>query len=846
MKRKLTALLLAVAALTALLGTMLAGSQIARAAVLDLLDTTVADFNLGTLYHTELNYNDDGSVALQSIGLAGGWNDTTTTGLPPRIYHASTHVGSHIYVFGGSNGTDTLATAYVTDILANHQLSSWRPVTSLPEPLSGSAAVAVGNTVYVIGGFSGNTFLSSPRVYRATVNPADGSLSAWTQDAQSLEIGLSSFGATVVNGYIMVVGGARNGGLYSPRVYYNHPGAGGALGAWGRTLDLPGDYANGVTGHIVTSYDNKLFVATGLTAGGAAVPDVYSATVNGDGTVSSWLQNTNYGRNLIYTAGTAYGTSRCGGNLYFSGGVTNQGGSLTDYVATALLSPPPDYFAGGWYDTSNLVVARQGHTMLASDDGWLYVIDGGDATGAPISSIRFGFRAWAAAGGATRAPDGQFQSRVLDLRQPTTIYSMSWNTSLAPGQPLTLTLSYRTSNDPAFPGIPFSNTISVASGISQTGQVSIEGTARYLQYSVNMQRCDTALQQTPYLNWVKVTYEGNPIPPTATATALPSPTPGASGINLVASQLEMLGPYGHRISRQYPVTFNVTVRNEGTTAAPAGSPIEADVFTGLSRPPQPGDQSATFGRVVLPQPLAPGQQVVVTMPWQPTAAGTLTLYAWVNRNNLVPETLYTDNVLGPNTSCVYATDGQSFTDVPLTVYFYTPVEYLACQGVISGYTNGDGTFSFRPYNNTTRGQFSKMISLASGWTLVNPTTPTFRDVAPTSTFYTFIETAYSHGVISGYACGAGCLEFRPGANITRGQLAKIVALSKGWTLVSPPTATFRDVAVGSAFYAFVETVYSKNVVSGYACGTGCLEFRPGANGTRGQLSKMIYNAITQR
>ena len=141
MKRKLTALLLAVAALTALLGTMLAGSQIARAAVLELLDTSVADFNLGTLYHTELNYTDDGSVALQSIGLAGGWNDTTTTGLPPRIYHASTHIGSHIYVFGGSNGTDTLATSYVADILANHQLSSWRAVTPLPEPLSGSAAV---------------------------------------------------------------------------------------------------------------------------------------------------------------------------------------------------------------------------------------------------------------------------------------------------------------------------------------------------------------------------------------------------------------------------------------------------------------------------------------------------------------------------------------------------------------------------------------------------------------------------------------------------------------------------------------------------------------------------------
>ncbi|HUS13652.1 MAG TPA: Ig-like domain-containing protein, partial [Chloroflexia bacterium] len=39
-----------------------------------------------------------------------------------------------------------------------------------------------------------------------------------------------------------------------------------------------------------------------------------------------------------------------------------------------------------------------------------------------------------------------------------------------------------------------------------------------------------------------------------------------------------------------------------------------------------------------------------------------------------------------------------FTDVHPTDYFYTPVQALACQGVISGY--GDETF--RPYNNTTR------------------------------------------------------------------------------------------------------------------------------------------------
>src|SRR5205823_9303237 len=131
----------------------------------------------------------------------------------------------------------------------------------------------------------------------------------------------------------------------------------------------------------------------------------------------------------------------------------------------------------------------------------------------------------------------------------------------------------------------------------------------------------------------------------------------------------------------------------------------------------------------------------------------------------------------------------SFTDVHPEDYYYQPVTWLFCHGAISGY--GDGTF--RPGNNTTRGQLSKIVVLAEGWQLLNPPTPTFRDVPTTDAFYTFVETAYSHNIISGYGCGTGCLEFRPGNNVTRAQLSKIVVLAELWTLYTPPTPTFRDV-----------------------------------------------------
>jgi hypothetical protein len=59
--------------------------------------------------------------------------------------------------------------------------------------------------------------------------------------------------------------------------------------------------------------------------------------------------------------------------------------------------------------------------------------------------------------------------------------------------------------------------------------------------------------------------------------------------------------------------------------------------------------------------------------------------------------------------------------------------------------------------------------------LLNPATPSFSDVAPGSTFYQYVETAKSHGIISGYSDST----FRPAGNATRAQLSKMLALALG-------------------------------------------------------------------
>ncbi len=103
--------------------------------------------------------------------------------------------------------------------------------------------------------------------------------------------------------------------------------------------------------------------------------------------------------------------------------------------------------------------------------------------------------------------------------------------------------------------------------------------------------------------------------------------------------------------------------------------------------------------------------------------------------------------------------------------------------------------------------------------------------------YGFVETGVLHNVITGYQNGT----FRPADNVTRGQLSKIIVLYRAWALVDPLVPSFTDVPVGSTFYAFIETAKWHGIVSGYGDGT----FHPADPALRGQLSKMLYMALTQ-
>jgi hypothetical protein len=196
-----------------------------------------------------------------------------------------------------------------------------------------------------------------------------------------------------------------------------------------------------------------------------------------------------------------------------------------------------------------------------------------------------------------------------------------------------------------------------------------------------------------------------------------------------------------------------------------------------------------------------------------------------------------------------------FTDVPPGSTFYPFVHCMVCIGIINGYPDG----TFRPNNQVTRGQLSKIVTNSAGFNDPQPN-QMFQDVPVGSTFQVFIGRLASRGYISGYPCGGPdepCVPpdnlpyFRPNANATRGQISKIDSNAANFN--DPPSGQqFEDVAVGSTFYTYTYRLVSRSVMSGYPCGgpgEPCVPpdnlpyFRSNNNATRGQTAKIVANTF---
>ncbi|HKP51842.1 MAG TPA: S-layer homology domain-containing protein [Chloroflexia bacterium] len=133
----------------------------------------------------------------------------------------------------------------------------------------------------------------------------------------------------------------------------------------------------------------------------------------------------------------------------------------------------------------------------------------------------------------------------------------------------------------------------------------------------------------------------------------------------------------------------------------------------------------------------------------------------------------------------------------------------------------------------------------------------YQDVLPGDEFYPYIRCLACRKIANGYACGGpgepcdgdNTGYFRPGNDITRSQIAKMVSIAAGFG-EDPGPQIFADVLPSNIFYPYIQRLTMRGHMSGYPCGgpgEPCDSqnrpyFHPYSNATRGQLSKIVANA----
>jgi hypothetical protein len=189
------------------------------------------------------------------------------------------------------------------------------------------------------------------------------------------------------------------------------------------------------------------------------------------------------------------------------------------------------------------------------------------------------------------------------------------------------------------------------------------------------------------------------------------------------------------------------------------------------------DASGNIGRTSYD--IEPGED------WQPTFSDTRNYWAATYVDYLYTSgvtTGYADGTFRPNQNITRAQfaamlyrylglEEQQYADVTLPfvdsgaipAYAVSAIKALYSEGIINGSTGADGRMYFNPNSFLTRAQAATMIgrTQAKGYAAA---ALTFTDAAG------YIQTMAAQGILGGYTDGS----FKPNANITRGQMAKIL------------------------------------------------------------------------
>ncbi len=176
----------------------------------------------------------------------------------------------------------------------------------------------------------------------------------------------------------------------------------------------------------------------------------------------------------------------------------------------------------------------------------------------------------------------------------------------------------------------------------------------------------------------------------------------------------------------------------------------------------------------------------------------------------------------------------TFTDVSSSFWAASAIELLAGKGIVAGFPDG----TFRPNAVVTRAQFVTMLVKAAGLTPVASGQTPFSDVPPGQWYAPYVAAAYQAGLVSGMGNGT----FDPNGQLTRAQLAVLLAKAVGTSATSSLSRFSDAAAIPSWAEGSVETVVADGLMAGFPNGT----FGPDQTATRAQAAAVLAAYLKQQ
>ncbi|MBP2264753.1 serine protease [Pseudarthrobacter sp. PvP004] len=181
-----------------------------------------------------------------------------------------------------------------------------------------------------------------------------------------------------------------------------------------------------------------------------------------------------------------------------------------------------------------------------------------------------------------------------------------------------------------------------------------------------------------------------------------------------------------------------------------------------------------------------------------------------------------------------------FADLPVGAQFFDEISWLAAQGISTGWTEADGSKSFRPVQAVNRDAMAAFMYRLAGSPAFNaPAVSPFADITPSTQFYKEITWLASQGISTGWIEANGSKTFRPVQPVNRDAMAAFMYRFAGKPAFVD-SQVFVDVPPGAQFHAEISWLSGAGISTGWTAADGSKTFQPLVPVNRDAMAAFMY------